>query len=637
MMNENEVFKKIDVTTKIDAKENSIVATNATFYSYDTDTSLIKIKLVKDGQPMSLPVGTEVLLTAVKINKDKNKLVFSPQIKDRTQGLIEWIIPQQLRGYVGSLRIGVFIKLPNNQRLHGGYFSVSMDISDIDSDNGWTEIYWQSWDDFQSQAEAEWENWKSQQITKQSKFESDTNVYLNRIETKVDAAQADLTQLKEEMQLSEAWSNSPDGTVDFSKNKPNENLWVQSRMTSGYLNVTTGVITPVPEYTVHQVDPYLTPCGAGVTIIKQTWNPNRINNTANTARVGCYDANRQFIGIIFSDSLNPADHRVTKAITPPLTAYVRLGAVLGYAGGNRDESVKIKFEIGETETPWTSNPADNTPENEFAKYYGLSLTDSNDPVDYVWMESAEYTRYKAKMDAEDSQIAWSCGQEIVRKHLIDFKGKVPGSTVENSNAFLSQVATSLLSPTGSLWVEMNQESLSKIQNLDGQVESIPVTSANTMRQMLFKWNLVDEVNRDYPGLFESVGADTLAKQVAFLKQNLSPMVANVWGYGSGANSTALYAQQWNGSTWVGSNKQTGSTVKQLTIAGMNPNYYLNSDGFVYILTYADPSDGTTASTVNIDYASLEYTLSFKKSDFEISKSQYTQDLGEIKEWIAAHS
>lgn len=436
------------------------------------------------------------------------------------------------------------------------------------------------------------------------------------------------------MHLSEAWSNSPDGTVDFSRIKPNENLWVQSRMTSGYLNVTTGVITPVPEYTAHQVDPYLTPCGAGVTIIKQTWNPNRINNTANTARVGCYDANRQFIGIIFSDSLNPADHRVTKAITPPLTAYVRLGAVLGYAGGNRDESVKIKFEIGETETPWTSNPADNTPENEFAKYYGLSLTDSNDPADYVWMESAEYTCYKAKMDAEDSQIAWNSGQEIVRKHLIDFKGKVPGSTVENCNIVKYSTA---LTPSNTSGQEVIQSNYSNIATLGGNAWRIAIADDQKRINAIFSFNLVEQVNRDYPGLFESVGADTLTKQVLFLKQILSPMVANVWGYGSSANSTVLYAKQWNGSTWVGETKQTGSTVKQLTIAGMNPNYYLNSDGFVYILTYADPSDGTTASSVNIDYASLEYTLSFKKSDFDISKDQYAKDLGEIKEWIAAHS
>lgn len=510
MTNENEVFKKIDVTTKIDAKENSIVATNATFYSYDTNTSLIKMKLVKDGQPMALPAGTEVLLTAVKINKDKNKLVFSPQIKDRTQGLIEWIIPQQLRGYVGSLRIGVFIKLPNNQRLHGGYFSVSMDVSDIDSDNGWTEIYWQSWDDFQSQAEAEWENWKSQQITKQSKFESDTNVYLKRIETKVDAAQADLTLLKEEMQLSEAWSNSPDGTVDFSRTKPRS-----------------------------------------------------------------------------------------------------------------------------TATPWTSAPSDSTLENEFSKYHGLALTDSNDPADYVWVESPEYTRYKAQSNSEDLMLSWHTGQQITKRHLIDFKGKVSGSVVENCN--IVKYSTALTPSNTSGW-EVIQSNYSNIATLDGTPWKIAITDVQKRINTTFSFNLVEQVNRDYPGLFEFVGADTLAKQIAFLKANITCLKSNIWGYGVSPSGNKLTLALWSDNGWYSAKSHTASDIQQLTNElTTNIGIRIQNDGFVYALAYAEPSDGTTASTVNIDYASLEYTLSFKKSDFDISKSQYAQDLGEIKEWIAAHS
>lgn len=514
MMNENEVFKKIDVTTKIDAKENSIVATNATFYSYDTNTSLIKMKLVKEGQPMSLPVGTEVLLTAVKINKDKNKLVFSPQIKDRTQGLIEWIIPQQLRGYVGSLRIGVFIKLPNNQRLHGGYFSVSMDVSDIDSDNGWTEIYWQSWDDFQSQAEAEWENWKSQQITKQSKFESDTNVYLNGIETKVDAAQADLTQLKQEMHLSEAWSNSPDGTVDFSRTKPRS-----------------------------------------------------------------------------------------------------------------------------TATPWTSAPSDSTLENEFSKYYGLALTDSNDPSDYVWIESPEYTRYKAKLDAEYSQIAWISGQEIVRKHLIDFKGKVSGSTVENVNIMQVANLAEFANPTLNYY-EYSQSHYNSIAKLDGVIFTDGTTVNTARHQKIFKWNLAEQINRDYPGLFASIGADTLAKQVAFIKANITQLKPSVWGYGASANGNRLTIKAWDsinsqwGTTTVSNYTNQVQQVSYVWNASASIATLISNNGFMYVLAYAEPSNGTITSSVIIDYASLEYTLSFKKSDFDtVTKNE----LGEIKEWIAAHS
>lgn len=637
MTNENEVFKKIDVTTKIDAKENSIVATNATFYSYDANTSLIKMKLVKEGQPMSLPVGTEVLLTAVKINKDKNKLVFSPQIKDRTQGLIEWIIPHQLRGYVGSLRIGVFIKLPNNQRLHGGYFSVSMDVSDVDSDNGWTEIYWQSWDDFQSQAEAEWENWKSQQITKQSKFESDTNVYLNRIETKVNAAQADLTLLKEEMHLSEAWSNSPDGTVDFSRTKPyNYTLnskttvplpfnggWISnianvSNELIGYVGkLTLTIALNVPQNITKELVVWIQCNGAGaVNVITQAnISPNAAGSRIKLS--GTFNINASSSSKIFLSANLSGDATVSIPI---------------------EEMTLVK---GETPTPWTSNPADNTPENEFAKYYGLALTDSNNPADYTWIESPEYTSYKSKSDAEGLQIAWSSGQAVTRKHLIDFNKKVRGSNVGNTNygGFINN-SQNLINPITNNINENTQTAYDAIKAADGTLLIGTGMISDCSSQEVFKWNIVEQVNRDYPNLYETLGLDTLAKKVEFLKSKIK-LIFDVWGYGRGPSSNKLYVKRWwDNKAWEGQTYTlTADTVKNLkiTFSADAHLHAISDDGFVYLIMYADASDGTTASTVNIDYASLEYTLSFKKSDFDISKDQYAKDLGEIKDWIAAHS
>lgn len=619
MKNENEVFKKIDVTTKIDAKENSIVATNATFYSYDTNTSLIKMKLVKEGQPMSLPVGTEVLLTAVKINKDKNKLVFSPQIKDRTQGLIEWIIPQQLRGYIGSLRIGVFIKLPNNQRLHGGYFSVSMDISDIDSDNGWTEIYWQSWDNFQSQAEAEWENWKSQQITKQSKFESDTNVYLNRIETKVDAAQADLTLLKEEMHLSEAWSNSSDGLVDFSKVKANTNLFEKSKIVNLALNLVTITIStsaayrgwylpvkPGEIYSISRIEPF----------------SNRFSY-AFTSSVPSDGVS--YFGGNFPNTVN----NVSNIVIPANANYLFICLSLI---GEDTSKMNVKVERGSIITPYTTAPSERD-EKGFLKYYGLALTDSNAPTDYVWVESPEYTRYKAHLDTEDSQIAWSSGQQITKRHLIDFKGKVPGSTVENCN--IVKYSTTLTPSTSGK--EVIQSNYNNISTLDGTSWNIAIADDQKRINAIFSFNLVEQVNRDYPGLFESVGADNLAKQVAFLRKVTTRMLPSVWGYGSSPTGNLLSMKVWNTTAWSTSSATNATnSVKEISFiwGSSSATQFLQDDGFVYILAYGDPSDGTTPSVVNIDYASLEYTLSFKKSDFDTVTKK---EIGEIKEWIAAHS
>ncbi|EOT42756.1 BppU family phage baseplate upper protein [Enterococcus dispar] len=288
-----------------------------------------------------------------------------------------------------------------------------------------------------------------------------------------------------------------------------------------------------------------------------------------------------------------------------------------------------------TATPWASAPSDSTLENEFSKYHGLALTDSNDPADYVWVESPEYTRYKAQINSEDLMLSWHTGQQITKRHLIDFKGKVLRSTVENCN--IVKYSTTLTPSNTSGW-EVIQSNYSNIATLDGNAWRIAIADDQKRINAIFSFNLVEQINRDRPGLFESVGADTLVKQIAFLKANITCLKSNIWGYGVSPSGNKLTLALWSDNGWYSAKSHTASDIQQLTNElTTNIGIRIQNDGFVYALAYAEPSDGTTASTVNIDYASLEYTLSFKKSDFDISKDQYAKDLGEIKEWIQAHS
>lgn len=182
----NELYKDIVLEVPIDVKKGAkrqVVATQATFYSYDVKSGLIKIYITKDGQTMPLPNGTEILISTVKLDLPQQKMVFNGDIIDNNNGIVHWIIPDKLQGYKGDIRAGVFIKLPNNQRLHGGYFRFHMDISDIDENyEEYEEDYWEGWDTFQKEAEKEqanfedeaadwWNRWKKAQDEKQEKQE----------------------------------------------------------------------------------------------------------------------------------------------------------------------------------------------------------------------------------------------------------------------------------------------------------------------------------------------------------------------------------------------------------------------------------------------------------------------------------
>lgn len=195
-MSENKLYKDIVLEVDIDAKKgskNQAKETKAIFYSYDIQSGIVKINLTKDNHPLELVKGTEVLINIVKIGSPHQKLVYTADIVDPTEGVAHWEIPQSLIGYNGKVRAGVFINLPNGQRLHGGYFKFSMGISEIDTNlDEFEEDFWQGWDEFQKNAEATWsdweairddvwqkyvekfETWKADQEAKQTKFEDDT-------------------------------------------------------------------------------------------------------------------------------------------------------------------------------------------------------------------------------------------------------------------------------------------------------------------------------------------------------------------------------------------------------------------------------------------------------------------------------
>jgi len=193
----NKLYKDIVLEVDIDAKKgakNQAKETKATFYSYDIQSGIVKINLTKDDHPLELVNGTEVLINVVKLGSPHQKLVYTADIIDPTEGVAHWEIPQTLIGYKGKVRAGVFINLPNGQRLHGGYFKFNMGISEIDTNlDEFEEDFWQGWDEFQKKAEATWsdweairddvwqkyvekfEAWKADQEAKQTKFEDDTN------------------------------------------------------------------------------------------------------------------------------------------------------------------------------------------------------------------------------------------------------------------------------------------------------------------------------------------------------------------------------------------------------------------------------------------------------------------------------
>jgi hypothetical protein len=188
-----------------------------------------------------------------------------------------------------------------------------------------------------------------------------------------------------------------------------------------------------------------------------------------------------------------------------------------------------------------------------------------------------------------------------------FEGKVYQSTVENPHiAKANSISTSLQTPTGS-WSEFTQNINSLNGVLKTDATATGVGTEGRYAQQLFSYNLIEEIERNIGRIPKA----TVAEKVQWLKDNVESVTWDWNGFGSsvGGNKATIVYWREDTSAWSFTTSHTSGTVAKLSTSTSSVSTRLvNSSGMVHALVYAEPSDGTTASTINTDFISLDITL-----------------------------
>lgn len=200
------------------------------------------------------------------------------------------------------------------------------------------------------------------------------------------------------------------------------------------------------------------------------------------------------------------------------------------------------------------------------------------------------------------------GNKIKDQSNANFVGKAAGSTVANphkSNGISGY--TSLISAT-SVNSETSQLGYDLISSLNGSLATVSNGGANQVSQWLFQFNLIEHVQRTYgtiPG--------TTADKLDWIRNNLSGLNFNWYGYGSGASGNKASVSIWRpdlNDYHVYKPSHTSNVVSNISYAlqeSLTP--FMDSNGFVHFLAFAEASDGITPSVLNTDYAELKVELS----------------------------
>lgn len=201
------------------------------------------------------------------------------------------------------------------------------------------------------------------------------------------------------------------------------------------------------------------------------------------------------------------------------------------------------------------------------------------------------------------------GNKLVDSSNANFVGKVSGSTTANPHVakYASSNFTSLKTP--SEFLSEFAGGYASISNIDNSTATTSLTTNGGVAQHLISFNLIEHIQRTYG----PIPGATTSDKVAWLKLNISKLTLNWWGFGSGVGGNKATIASWNitTSSWgnhaQNSTGATGKLSKEFIVSEISNR--LDASGFIYLLAYAESSDGTTPSVINTDYVELNVELS----------------------------
>ncbi|MGG4011407.1 hypothetical protein [Bacillus smithii] len=191
--------------------------------------------------------------------------------------------------------------------------------------------------------------------------------------------------------------------------------------------------------------------------------------------------------------------------------------------------------------------------------------------------------------------------------ISNFENKVSGSTVENPHVVKYNTQTSLQQPsTGSEGTQTHYDNIKTLS--DSKLFATTINSNGAIAQQTYSFNLIEAIERNDG----KIPANDTAGKVAWLKNNINSLTIRWNGYGTSPTGNKASLSVYNNTTlaWVDTVNHMNGNVTQLTISisGTSIADRIDPNGFIHFNAYADPSNGTVASTIYTDYVELEREL-----------------------------
>lgn len=399
----------------IQAEATSPNRTNVVFWSHDRGTAKLRMKLVrKDGIPQGLPEGTTVpirlMFKSATAEGGYGKHDYLATVEDPVNGIVSIVLEDNILGYVGTVEGSVYIDFPNDRSLDtAGRFTFYIKRSPIDDSTPELEDYYfngfsQTIDkiekiladgkleiekkiaESETQIDAKLKD-TNDKITKANQDVATLNTNIDKANDRIDQTNQNLNEMINGMKLYEAWAWSKDGTDRFTTVYPGENYVLKSK--DGYTAAGNGGSNQYPA-AINSIPLNPDILGKDATIQYKLTISNYESGSFVALKlynaVGVWDT----FGGNSMISGNGTWLIQWKGTLPPLKEN-------GLSKVDFNTNLKADILIEELQIKegteyqiYTPAPSEDYA-NAYPTYKGISIVDSNNPNDYSWDVTPEYT------------------------------------------------------------------------------------------------------------------------------------------------------------------------------------------------------------------------------------------------------
>lgn len=218
-----------------------------------------------------------------------------------------------------------------------------------------------------------------------------------------------------------AWADSEDGSINFGREYPNENL-MKINSIKDYYNGYNGTVVGKTDYDatnvwgIQQATQFKATGGnAGLRVLMTSSNAVHEQMEMNlkyTHSIYIYNNGKNDFYLRYNGIIGDKEYPVKVGASMKIVhtgvrreAYDWFQVHIGTAGNANEINFVLaneKLEISETGTPYVASPKDSLVDSVM-KYSGISVKDSNDPNDYEWVFSSEFAQAVSQVGIDTAQ------------------------------------------------------------------------------------------------------------------------------------------------------------------------------------------------------------------------------------------